>query len=181
MPPMLTPAQFEAFLAEHRPLLVMRATQITGDRGSAEDVVQATTVYLLGHLNRYDPTKPLLPWVLEAVKRRAYNEVKLQARFMLIVPGLDERHPQIFALPGADEVSEFEQQGRLLVAMFDVIKREDPERYHLVEGLTDGKTLEEIGPTRQAAHQLLQRALKRWRKILVQHFTEAEIKTAMGG
>ena len=177
---MLDPKQFEEFLAEHRPLLVLRATQITGDHGSAEDVVQATTIYLLEHLKRYDPARPLLPWVLEAVKRRAYNEVRDRAMFMPIIPGLDEMHPQIFGSPGPDEVSEFNEQGRLLTAMMAVIKREDPERYHLVEGLTDGMGLKDLGPSRQASHQMLQRALKRWRQILLDHFTKAEIETALG-
>ena len=177
---MLDPKQFEEFLAEHRPLLVLRATQITGDHGSAEDVVQSTTIYLLDHLNRYDPARPLLPWVLEAVKRRAYNEVRDRAMFMPIVPGLDEKHPQIFGSPGPDEVSEFNQQGRLLVAMLALIKREDPERYHLAEGLIGGAGLKDLGPSRQASHQMLQRALKRWRQILLDHFTKAEIETALG-
>ena len=178
---MLTPAQFETFLAEHRSMLVLRAEQITGDHGTAEDVVQATTTYLLDHLNRYDPAKPLLPWVLEAVKRRAFNALELMARFVPLIDGLDEQHPQIFAQPGPDEDSEFNHQAFLLLCMWQVIEEEDPEHYHLVKGLIDGAGLAELGPSRQAAHQMLQRALKRWRKILTQHFTKAEIKVAKGG
>ena len=172
--------QFEGFLLEYRPLLVLRAEQITGDHGSAEDVVQSTTIYLLDHLNRYDPARPFLPWVLEAIKRRAFNEVRGQARFMSIIPGLDEKHPQIFGSPGPDEVSALNQQGRLLTAMLAVIKREDPERYRLAEGLIGGAGLKDLGPSRQASHQMLQRALKRWRTILSKRFTKAEIATALG-
>ena len=170
--------QFEAFLLEYRPLLVLRAEQITGDPGRAEDVVQETSIYLLSNLHRYNPTLSALAWVLEAVKRRAFNAVRNQARFVPLVDDFSEEYG--IETPGVDQDYEERRQGELLAEMLGVIASEDPEHFSLADGLLRGDGLMQMGNTKQSAHQRIGRSYKRWRKLLSRRFTKAEIETALG-
>ena len=170
--------QFEAFLLEFRPLLVLRAEQITGDPGTAEDVVQMTSIYLLSNLHRYNPTLSALAWVLEAVKRRAFNALRGQARFVPLVDDFSEEYG--IETPGVDQDYEERRQGDLLAEMLGVIASEEPEHYRLAEGLLRGDELAQMGSTKQAADQMIRRAFIRWRKLLSKRFTKAEIETALG-
>jgi len=169
--------QFESFLAIHRPLLVARAEQITGDHGLAEDVVQTTSIYLLNNIHRYDKTRAsLLTWVLGAVIRRAYNVVRAQGRFVPAHDGPDA------VTPGADVTYEEAQKLSLLAKMRELLK--DDITFHLAERLAAGETVEQIaetlGVSGQAVSQRLAWAYKRWRRLLARNFTRAEIETALG-
>ena len=171
----------ESFLIEHRPFMVLRARKITGDPALAEDAVQATYAYLLQNAHRYNPKLPIMGWVLEAVKRRAFNETRYRGRFF---PLVDQYSDEYGETPGADVDYEERQQGNLLGEMLGVIAAHDPTHYHLVEEALKGALHRETGAgegvSRQAIEARLARAFKRWRKLLSKHFTEAEIETALG-
>ena len=174
--------QFEGFLTQYRPVLVLRAEQITGDHGLGEDVVQTTTEYLLKNLHRYNPDLAgLLTWTLEAVKRRAYNMVRDRAR---LVP-LREDFSEEYGTTGS-VVTDFEErlQGQLLGEMMGVIGASDPDHYWMAQDLLAGMTIAEIAEKRGVRRQTLEKnlvwSLKRWRKLLAKQFTKAEIAAALG-
>ena len=172
---------FEGFLTAHRPLLVLRAEQITGDRGLAEDAVQTTSVYLLSNVHRYNPDKAaLLTWVLGAVSRRAFDILRARKRFF----ALDDVQAGEATSPGVDADYENRQQGELLGEMLGLIAAEDPDHYPLAVAILHGRGLAEIaereGVSKQAIQTRIFWAFKRWRKILLTKFTQAEIETALG-
>jgi len=173
----MNPRQFEAFLATHRPVLVSRAVQITGDRDTAEDVVQTTSVYLLANIHRYDPKRSaLLTWVLGAVARRAFNAARARYRF---VPANEA--PDLIT-PGADIVYEQAQRHTLLATMTELL-RDDPA-FLLAEKIMAGHTVKEVaeaeGVAWESMNERLTWAFKRWRRLLAREFTRAEIETALG-
>jgi RNA polymerase sigma-70 factor (ECF subfamily) len=177
----MQPKQFEAFLAEHRPLLVARAERITGDPGTAEDVVQTTSIYLLTNIHRYDDKQAaLLTWVLGAVTRRAYNVLRAQGRYLPLVEEFSEGYGG--TVPGVDAAFEQAQKQALLTQMREVLKG-DPT-LPLAERLMSGETIEQIAESEGVAGQTLAErltwAFKRWRKLLARKFTRAEIETALG-
>ena len=172
-------AKFEAFLADHRAILVLRAEQITGDHGLAEDAVQTTSLYLLSNLHRYKPDQSaLLTWVLGAVSRRAYDILRARARFVPYLEDMEE------VSPGADADYEERQQGQLLGEMLGLIAAEDPDHYPLAVAILEGQDLAQIaaqqGVTKQAIQARVYWAFRRWRRILSRKFTKAEIETALG-
>jgi RNA polymerase sigma factor (sigma-70 family) len=177
----MTPRQFEEFLAAHRPLLVARAEHITGDPGSAEDVVQTTSIYLLSSIHRYDGAQcALLTWVLGAITRRAFNVLRAKGRYLPLVDDFSDEYGGI--APGADTVYE-EAQKQALVAAMRAALEGDPA-YPLAERLMAGQTIEQIaeaeGVSGQAIGQRLAWAFQRWRRLLSRKFTRAEIETALG-
>ena len=172
---------FEGFLTAHRPLLVLRAEQITGDRGLAEDAVQTTSVYLLSNIHRYKPDRAaLLTWVLGAVSRRAFDILRARRRFVPLL-GVEIEG---LSTPGADTDYEERQQGELLGEMLGLIAVEDPEHYPLAVAILEGHGLAQIAESEGVSKQAIQTrtfwAFKRWRKILLTRFTQAEIETALG-
>ena len=172
----MNPKLFETFLAVHRPLLVARAEQITGDLDLAEDVVQTTSIYLLNHIHRFDESRAtLLTWVTGAVVRRARNAVRARGDFAYAAA------PEI-TTPGADIAYEDAQKLSLLAQMQELLKGD--VTFVLAERVATGETIEHIaetlGVSGQAVSQRLAWAYKRWRRVLSRNFTRAEIETALG-
>src|SRR3990172_13241474 len=133
--------QFEAFLTAHRPLLVLRAEQITGDRGTAEDVVQDTCTYLLKHIHRYNPVEATaLTWVLGAVTRRAFNAMRNTNK--LIYTG---DAPDLQSTTAPDRQIEEEARQALAYEMFEYLHKHDPKYLDAALALGNGSTLTSLG------------------------------------
>jgi len=164
----------------HRPLLVLRAEQITGDRGTAEDVVQDTCTYLLKHIHRYNPIEATaLTWVLGAVTRRAFNAMRNTNRLIYTGDAPDSQR----TVPPDGQI---EEEARQLLAyeMFEYVRKHDPKYLEAALALGNGATLTAIGVidgvTIGAVKKRLGHALKRWRKLLSEKYTQAQIDTVLG-
>ena len=173
--------QFEAFLEKYRPVLITRAERITGDRDTAEDVVQTTSAYLLKNLHRHDPERcSLLTWVYGAVTRRAFNQLRASGRYLPLLDGFSEECGGL--APGADVVYEEAQKQDLLNRMGEALK--DDPAYDLAVKLLEGWNVKGMADlehiTWESMNERLLWAFKRWRRLLARKFTRAEIETALG-
>jgi RNA polymerase sigma-70 factor (ECF subfamily) len=77
------PAGFGEVLAQARPALEAYARRLVGSRGSShlgglepEDLVQEAQARALRFQERYDPDRPLLPWLRQILLRRFLDELR---------------------------------------------------------------------------------------------------------
>lgn len=85
------------------PMAQVFALQLTGDPDRAADVAQHTVVQFLRHLDRYDPDRPLEPWVYQIVRNRVRDLARRRRvrRHQSLDTWLDEGHPEPAPAPGA--------------------------------------------------------------------------------
>ena len=61
------------------PKLLLVAGHLSGDGGEAEDLVQTTILHAIRDAGRWDPERPLMPWLLGILSRRALDQRRRQA------------------------------------------------------------------------------------------------------
>ncbi|MDX9868355.1 MAG: sigma-70 family RNA polymerase sigma factor [Kiritimatiellia bacterium] len=77
-------ARFRRLLAEAQGDLFAFVYMLTGNRHTAEDLVQDTNVMLLRHAAEYDPQKRFLPWAKAFAHNRVRTFLKKELRSPLV-------------------------------------------------------------------------------------------------
>ena len=82
---------FEALVRRHQPAALRVALALSGDAGTAEDVVQEAFLAAHRDLRRFDRARPFLPWLLGIVAHRAQTARRGRLRRLLREWPLDPR------------------------------------------------------------------------------------------
>lgn len=73
-------AAFETVVAAHADALVGLLRRLLGNAEDARDIAQDTFVRAYQNLHRYDPRRPLKPWLFRIARNLAYNHLKARQR-----------------------------------------------------------------------------------------------------
>src|SRR5512137_1054974 len=73
-------AAYEHVVVAHAEAVVGLLRRLLGNLEDARDVAQDTFVRAYLNLHRYDPGRPLKPWLLRIARNLAYNHIRAQQR-----------------------------------------------------------------------------------------------------
>jgi RNA polymerase sigma-70 factor, ECF subfamily len=74
-----------SLVSQHQDMLFRLAYLLMGDADEAEDVVQEALIRAFYALNRFDPTRPLRPWLFQIVRNLARNRRRSVRRYLAAV------------------------------------------------------------------------------------------------
>ena len=75
-------AAWEPLMLAHQEPVFRLAYLFLGDADDAEDITQETFLRAYRHLKRFDPTRPLRPWLLSIAANLARNRYRSAARYL---------------------------------------------------------------------------------------------------
>jgi len=67
---------FRALYERHAPSVLAFLVGLTGDRALADDLLQESFFRVHQHLDRFDPTRPFRPWLLQIARNGALNALR---------------------------------------------------------------------------------------------------------
>lgn len=76
-------AAWEPLMLTHQQAVFRLSYLLLGDPDDAEDVAQETFLRAWNHLKRFDPTRPLRPWLLSIASNLASNRRRSAGRYLL--------------------------------------------------------------------------------------------------
>ena len=94
------PDAVRAFYEEFRRAVFVVAFRALGDRGLAEEAVQATFLKAWQSCSRYDPDRDPAPWLYAIARRAAIDLYRRERRH-----GASEEHPEMAVLPETFETT----------------------------------------------------------------------------
>ena len=96
---------WEPLILANQGAIFRLAYLLLGDADDAEDVAQETFLRVWKHLRRFDPTRPLRPWLLTIAANLARNRRRSAGRYFAALrrafnneplqPGVEENHAQV--------------------------------------------------------------------------------------
>jgi RNA polymerase sigma factor (sigma-70 family) len=144
---------------------------LLGDPDEAEDVAQDAFIRAYLHLDSYDWTRPLRPWLLSIVANLARNRQRSLGRYLAAMRRLFAVTPRSIDVPyGRDSQAQWEAQrlreavGRLSRAGQEVVYC----RYFLA--LSEAETAEVLGIAPGTVKSRTHRALKQLRTVIEKEF-----------
>ncbi len=158
------PAAQDRFARGVWPHLRRVALAITGDPSVADDVAQDAMVKVLGALPRFDPTRPLGPWIRTIARNTARNA----HRDRPVVSEVRDPTPQSSRADGLDRALDLDGAAQSAVDAFTLLSDRQREILELVDhqGLTPSEAARELdlapGTVRATLHtarRTLRRAL----------------------
>ncbi|WP_425395164.1 sigma-70 family RNA polymerase sigma factor [Aeoliella sp.] len=155
--------RFVDLLTSHqRDLYVYTHTLMAGDSATA-DVVQDANVDLWAHKDKYDPSRPFLPWALRFAYHRvlAYRKTRSRSRLLLS----DEF---VSSLADSMERNPLEADGRLAALTRCLENLRDEQRTLLRERYTCGVSVKGLATRMNATADQISSRLYRLRKDLGQ-------------
>jgi RNA polymerase sigma factor (sigma-70 family) len=78
-------AAWEPLMLAHQEPVFRLAYLFLGDADDAEDITQETFLRAYHNLKRFDPTRPLRPWLLSIAANLARNRYRSAARYLLAI------------------------------------------------------------------------------------------------
>lgn len=154
----------------HQEALFRLAYLMLGDVDEAADVAQEAFIRAFHALHRFDPARPLRPWLLQIAKNLARNRRRSVRRYLATLgrwwqalPNLDE---------GPTAVTVRTQEAQALWQAVQQLQLSDQEviylRYFLELSVADTATA--LGVAEGTVKSRLSRALVRLRFVVEQHF-----------
>jgi len=157
-------AAFGRLVANHQQAVYNIAHRVIGNRQEAEDVAQETFVKAHKALTRFDPQRPLAPWLYRIATNTALNWIKRHRRETL----LSEEVQLADTAPSPEsQVIASEAANRLRAAVATL-----PDNYQAVielrhfQGLSYQEMSEALGVPLSDVKSWLFRARRRLRKVL---------------
>ena len=75
-------AAWEPLVLAHQEAVFRLSYLLLGDPDDADDVAQETFLRAWNHLKRFDPTRPLRPWLLSIASNLASNRRRSAGRYL---------------------------------------------------------------------------------------------------
>ncbi len=157
------PAAFSALFDAAAPQLFAVAARLTPDATVAEDALQETFLFVLEHVDRYDPARPARPWLLGVLRRKVQEGCRRVRR----APDPLRVRPPVASPEPADAAGRREEAASIRRALLAL-----PEPYRSVGllrwrfGLEPAEIAELRGEPPSTVRATLSRALKRLRTTL---------------
>lgn len=155
---------------QHQELLFRLAYLMLGDADEAADVAQEAFIRAFHALGRFDPARPLRPWLLQIAKNLARNRRRSVRRYLAAVGRWWQASPNQDEEPTAATMRT--QEAQALWQAVQQLQMSDQEviylRYFLELSVADTATA--LGVAEGTVKSRLSRALIRLRTIVEQRF-----------
>jgi len=160
----------EILVVRYQRRAVQTAFLITHDEQLAEEIVQETFVRLYQHIQYFDETRPLEPYLLRSVSNAALNAAKKTRRWVQIGSEADSE-ALAELLSEATCVEDQAEYARLRAQIFKALESLPPrqraaivQRYYL--GMSEKEMAENFSSAPGTVKWLLNSARERLRKLL---------------
>lgn len=161
---------WEPLVYEHQQAIFRLAYLLLGDVQEAEDVTQEVFIRAFRAIDRFDPGRPMRPWLLSITTRLAANHRRSLARYLKMIQRFGQTVPQ-----EAPDIGALNQQQRDAQALWHAVRRlsrADQEviylRYFLE--LPEAEMAHTLGIAPGTVKSRLHRALGRLRGVVEQEF-----------
>lgn len=155
-------------VTHHQEAVFRMAYLLLGNADDAQDIAQETFLRAFRHLQRFDPTRPLRPWLLQIAKNLARNRRRSVQRYLAAWQRWWQ-HPAQHATFTANHA-----EGELLWQAVQRLPVSDQEiiylRYFLE--LSVSETATTLGVAEGTVKSRLARALTRLRTLITQDYPE---------
>ena len=84
---------WELIVRQHRQPVFRLAYLLLGDPDDAEDVAQDAFIRAYRHLDRFDPARPLRPWLMRITSNLAHNRIRSVKRYWRALERAARRTP----------------------------------------------------------------------------------------
>jgi RNA polymerase sigma-70 factor (ECF subfamily) len=163
-------AAWEPLVLAHQEAVFRLSYLLLGDPDDAEDVAQETFLRAWNHLKRFDPTRPLRPWLLSIASNLASNRRRSAGRYLAALTRAFRNEPA-----SADSIEEKSAQHMEASDLWKAVRNlsmPDQQiiylRYFLDLPVTE--TAEVLQVAEGTVKSRLSRALERLRGIIKQDF-----------
>lgn len=158
-------AAVETIVAQHQEAMFRMAFLLLGDAADAEDTAQEALIRALAALHRFDPARPLRPWLLSITANLAKNRLRSRWRYLTALRrAAQETIPPPDDLRAAEAASLWQAVRRLNAADQEIIYL----RFFLE--LSVSETAQALDVQEGTVKSRLSRALARLRIVLDQEF-----------
>ena len=162
-------AAWEPLMLAHQDAVFRLAYLLLGDPDDAEDIAQETFLRAWNHIKRFDPTRPLRPWLLSIVTNLARNRHRSVGRYVAALTRAFRNEP---APLNIEEKSSQHLESNELWRAVKTLSLPDQQivylRYFL--DLSVNETAEVLQVREGTVKSRLSRALDRLRGIIQQEF-----------
>lgn len=164
-------AAFAEIVRRHRDALYRLALASLADPDDALDAVQETFVAAHRALSRFDPARPMRPWLARITINRCRDRLRRRKVRRILMPfGSGDNPVDLVAddAPGHDVVAADRQElTRTMRAISDLPAAiREPIVLRTIEGLSQAETAEALGISEKAVETRLRRARDRLRLAL---------------
>ena len=162
-------AAWEPLVLAHQEAVFRLAYLILGDPDDAADTAQEAFLRAWNHIQRFDPTRPLRPWLLSIVTNLARNRYRSAGRYLAALTRAFRNEP---APANIEEKSAQHMEASELWKAVQTLNMPDQQivylRYFLDLSVTE--TAEVLQVAEGTVKSRLSRALERLRGIIQQEF-----------
>ncbi|HSD83417.1 MAG TPA: sigma-70 family RNA polymerase sigma factor, partial [Anaerolineae bacterium] len=164
-------AAWEPLMLAHQEAVFRLSYLLLGDPDDAQDVAQETFLRAWKHLKRFDPTRPLRPWLLSIASNLASNRRRSTGRYVSALMRAFRNEPASSASP--EEKSTQQMQAGDLWKAVQRLSTADRQviylRYFL--DLSVVETAQALQVAEGTVKSRLSRALERLREVVQQDFS----------
>ena len=161
------PAAWEPLMLAHQQAVFRFAYLLLGDPDDAEDIAQETFLRAWDHLKRFDPSRPLRPWLLSITSNLASNRRRSAGRYLAALTRAFRQEPNP---PNVEERSAKRIEANKLWEAVKTLDEADQQviylRYFLE--LPVSETAQALQVAEGTVKSRLNRALEKLRKIIKQ-------------
>jgi RNA polymerase sigma-70 factor (ECF subfamily) len=167
-------AAWDALIETHRQVVFRLAYLLLGDADDAEDVAQETFIRAYRHIERFDVSREMRPWLLRIAANLARNKRRSVARFLTALQRLVLAQPELTQSPSLEhQATEALQAQRLWQAVRRLPQPDQEVIYlrHFLE-VSEAEASEALGVAVGTVKSRTHRALARLRKVVEADFSE---------
>ncbi|MEZ4770933.1 MAG: RNA polymerase sigma factor [Caldilineales bacterium] len=167
-------AAWEALVRREQQVVFRHAYLLTGDADDAQDVAQEAFIRAYRSIDRFDPDRPVRPWLLRIAANLASNRRRSVARFLGALSRAARAAPEpVVAGANAGRLAQQEEAAALWQAIRR-LRRDDQEVIYLryFAELSVADTAEALGVAPGTVKSRLSRATDRLRTVVEADFPE---------
>lgn len=160
---------WEQLVQAHQQPIFRLAYLILGDADDAEDVAQETFLRASAALERFDPSRPLRPWLMQITTNLCRNWLRSVARYLGALQNVFHNEP---ISPTAVQLAEQNLEAEALWKAVRRLRMEDQQVIYLRYFLdcSEMETAETLGVARGTVKSRQHRALARLRAVLQKEY-----------
>ncbi len=161
------PGIFRELVARESPRLLAYALRLTGERASAEDVVQQVWVQAYRARHSYRGTGPLTAWLLAICRREAGAARRREQRQVALASALRERTATEADASTLPPPATADESGHLLALIADLPERQrDVLVCRVLEERSTRETARQLGIAEGTVKATMHQALQKLRKMI---------------